>query len=128
VVRGGRQYPVRAADVEPDARVPGARVHFDVKRHEGVNVAANVRLRPGTRVSPPQRRFGDMSGARRPDTRGTAPFARPHPEMGHRLASRPRTVAERWAALIAASDIEGAMLLYAPDAVVHTGDGDVRGR
>lgn len=128
VVRGGHEYPVRAAEVEPGARVPGARVHFDVKRHEGVNVAENVRLRQGTRVSRRQRRFGDMSGARRPDTRGTAPFARPHPEMGHHLASRPRTVVERWAALVAAGDIEGAMLLYAPDAVVHTGDGDVRGR
>ncbi len=128
VVRGGREYPVRAADVEPGARVPGARVHFDVERQGGVNVAVNVRLRPGTRVSRRQRRFGDMAGARTPDTRGTAPFARPHPEMGHRLASRPRTVAEAWAALVAAGDIEGTMLLYAPDAVVHTSDGDLRGR
>jgi RNA polymerase-binding transcription factor DksA/ribosome-associated translation inhibitor RaiA len=48
--------------------------------------------------------------------------------MGRHLASQPRTVAETWAALVAASDIEGAMLLYAPDAVVHTGDGDRRGR
>jgi ribosome-associated translation inhibitor RaiA len=127
VVRGGREYPVRAADVEPRARVPGARVHFDVKRQEGVAVAVDVRLRDGTRVSRRQRRFGDMAGARRPDTRGTAPFAGPHPEMGRRLASQPRTVAERWAALVAANDIEGAILLYAPDAVVHTGDGDVRG-
>lgn len=127
VVRGGREYPVRAADIEPGARVPGGRVHFDVRRHEGVSAAVHVRLRPGTRVSRRQRRFGDMAGARRADTRGTAPFARPHPEMGHRLASQPRTVAERWAALVAAGDIDGAMLLYAPDAVVHTGDGDRRG-
>jgi RNA polymerase-binding transcription factor DksA/ribosome-associated translation inhibitor RaiA len=128
VVRGGREYPVRAADVEPRARVPGAHVHFDVKRHEGVAVAVDVRLREGTRVSRRQRRFGDMTGATRPDTRGTAPFTGPHPEMGRRLASQPRTAAERWAALVAANDIEGAMLLYAPDAVVHTGDGDLRGR
>jgi RNA polymerase-binding transcription factor DksA/ribosome-associated translation inhibitor RaiA len=127
VVRGGREYPVRAADVEPHARVPGARVHFDVRRHEGVAVAVDVRLRAGTRVSRRQRRFGDMTGARRPDTRGAAPFAHAHPEMGHRLASQPHSVAERWAALVAANDIEGAMLLYAPDAVVHTGDGDRRG-
>lgn len=128
VMRRGREYPARAADVEPGARVPGARVHFDVKRHEGVNTAVNVRLRQGTRVSRRQRRFGDMTGARRTDTRGTAPFARPHPEMGHRLASQPRTVAQKWSALVAANDIEGAMLLYAPDAVVHTRDGDLRGR
>jgi hypothetical protein len=29
---------------------------------------------------------------------------------------------------VAANDIEGAVLLYAPDAVVHTGDGDLVGR
>jgi RNA polymerase-binding transcription factor DksA/ribosome-associated translation inhibitor RaiA len=128
VVRGSREYPVRAADIEPGARVPGARVHFDVRRHEGVSSAVNVRLRPGTRVSRRQRRFGDMAGARGADTRGTAPFASPHPEMGHHLASQPRTVAEKWAALVAAGDIESAMLLYAPDALVHTGEGDQRGR
>jgi RNA polymerase-binding transcription factor DksA len=119
---------VQVEDVEPAARVPGARVHFDVKRHEGGDVAVNVSLRQGTRVSRRQRRFGDSAGARRPDTRQAAPFAQPHPEMGHRLASRPHSVVEQWAALVAAADIEGAALLYAPDAVVHTGTGDVRGR
>lgn len=128
VVRGGHEYPVRAADVERRARVPGARVHFDVTRQGGVPVAVDVRLREGTRVSRRQRRFGDMAGARRPDTRGTAPFARPHPEMGHRLASQPHTVVRQWVELVGANDIGGAMLLYAPDAVVHTGDGDVRSR
>lgn len=128
VVRGGREYPVRAADLEPRARVPGARVHFDVARQAGVPVAVDVRLREGTRVSRRQRRFGDMAGARRPDTRGAAPFARPHPELGRRLASRPRAVAQRWAELVAANDLEGAALLYAPDAVVHAGREDLRGR
>jgi RNA polymerase-binding transcription factor DksA/ribosome-associated translation inhibitor RaiA len=56
VVRGGREYPVRAADMEPRARVPGARLHFDVRRHEGVAIAVDVRLREGTRVSRRQRR------------------------------------------------------------------------
>lgn len=128
VVRGGRRYPVRVEDMEPHARVPGARVHFDIKRRDGTAVAANVRLRAGTRVSRRQRRFGDMVGARRPDTRGTAPFARPHPGLGHTLATHPEAVVRRWADLVAAGDIDAAMLLYAPDAAVHAGDDDLRGR
>lgn len=128
VVRNNREYPVGAADVEPHARVPGARVHFDVKRLEGVAVAVDVRLRAGTRVSRRQRRFGDMVGARRPDTRGTAPFASPHPELGRRLAVHPEVVAWRWAERVADNDLEGATLLYAPDAVVHAGDEELRGR
>lgn len=128
VVRGGRQYPVRAEDMEPHARVPGARVHFDVKRDQGVSVAVDVRLREGTRVSRRQRRFGDMAGARRPDMRGSAPFARPHPELGRRLPTQPMVVVRRWADLVAGDDAEAAALLYAPDAVVHSGAGDVRGR
>ena len=55
VVRGGREYPVRAADMEPSARVPGAHVHFDVQTTKGVAVAVGVRLRAGTRVSRRQR-------------------------------------------------------------------------
>ncbi|HEX6422578.1 MAG TPA: sigma 54 modulation/S30EA ribosomal C-terminal domain-containing protein [Acidimicrobiales bacterium] len=128
VVRGGRRYSVRAEDMEPHARVPGARVHFDIKRRDGTAVAANVRLREGTRVSRRQRRFGDMVGARRPDTRGTAPFARPHPGLGHTLAAHPETVVRRWADLVAAGDVDAALLLYAPDAAVHAGADDLRGR
>jgi RNA polymerase-binding transcription factor DksA len=128
VVRGGREYPVRAEDMEPHARVPGARVHFDVQTNEGVAVAVGVRLREGTRVSRRQRRFGDMAGARRPDTRGAAPFAQPHPELGRRLASHPRAVLRSWAERVADNDIEAASLLYAPDVVVHAGEEDLRGR
>lgn len=128
IVRGGREYPVHVDEMEPRARVPGARVHFDVTRREGVDVAANVTLRPGTRVSRRQRRFGDMVGARRPDTRGTAPFAAPHPEMGHELATHPAEVARAWAGSVSGNDVDAAALLYAPDAVVHAGDEDLRGR
>jgi hypothetical protein len=34
VVRAGRAYRARAADVDPDARRPGARVHFDVREED----------------------------------------------------------------------------------------------
>lgn len=128
IVRGGREYPVHAGEMEPHARVPGARVHFDVDRREGVEVATNVALRSGTRVSRRQRRFGEMVGARRPDTRGTAPFAQPHPEVGHELATSPTDVARAWADSLGGNDVDAAALLYAPDAVVHAGDEDLRGR
>lgn len=121
VLRGGRRYPVQVADTEPDARVAGARVHFDVERAGGIERAVDVALRPGTRVSHRQRRFGDLSGTRSPDMAAAAPFARPHPEMGRDLQHRPGLVAERCAALVDDGDLDGAMLLVAPDAALHAG-------
>lgn len=128
VLHGGKEYPVRAEAIERRARVPGARVRFDVERRDGIDVAVDVRLREGTRVARRQRRFGDQVGARRADTKGSAPFARPHPEMGLRLATHPEVVARRWAEHVADDDVEGATMLYAPDAVVHAGDEVLRGR
>lgn len=128
IVRGGREYPVFADEMESRARVPGARVHFDIDRRDGVEFATNVTLRHGTRVSHRQRRFGDMVGARRPDTRGTAPYAKPQPGLGRRPASRPEEVAQLWAEKMGGSALDDVMLLYAPHAVVHAGDEDLRGR
>jgi ribosome-associated translation inhibitor RaiA len=99
VLRGGRRYPVRAADAEPDAQVAGARIHFDVQRAGGVERAVDVALRAGTRVSHRQRRFGDLSGARSPDM----------------------AAAEQWGTLLDEGDLDGAMLLVAPDAALHAG-------
>lgn len=127
IVRKSREYPVTAADSEPAARRAGARVHFDVDRRGGVEVAADVRLRAGTRVSHRQGRFGSLAGARRPDAKAAAPFARPHPELGHDLATHPGRVAEAWAEAIAGKDVEGAMVFYAPGAVVHTPDAVLSG-
>jgi hypothetical protein len=127
IVRGGREYPAVAAEIEPRARAAGARVHFDIRRRDGCAVAVGVRLRAGTRVSRRQRRLGDAGGSRRPDTSGAAPFARPHPELGLALAARPRTVAQRWCQLVGSSDLENATLLYAPDVVVHAGPTELHG-
>lgn len=51
-------FQVRAEDMEPQARVEGAFVEFDVQRDEPFDRAVNVRLREGTRVNKRQRRFG----------------------------------------------------------------------
>jgi RNA polymerase-binding transcription factor DksA len=128
VVRGSREYPVSVDEVEPRARVAGARVRFDVVRHDGVEMAASVVLREGSRVGRGKRRFGDLSGARRVDSKGSAPFARPHPELGRGLVGHPEVVAQRWGEQVIAGDLDAAVLLYAPDAVVHAGEEALKGR
>lgn len=124
ILHAGRRFAVRTAAAETSARVPGARVHFDIDSGAGGAVAVNVRLLPGTRVSRRQRRFGDLTGSATADSKGTAPFAQAHPEMGHDLQRHPMRVAQLWSDLLTAGDLDGAMLLYAPDAVLHAG-GDV---
>jgi hypothetical protein len=128
IVRAGRVYAATARDMESAARHPGARVHFDISHGTRAERAANVTLRAGTRVSHRQRRFGDLTGAHRPDTKGTAPFAHAHPELGRTLATHPLQVAEAWATSVQGGDIDTALALYAPDAVVHTADRTVSGR
>ncbi|HLT69184.1 MAG TPA: sigma 54 modulation/S30EA ribosomal C-terminal domain-containing protein [Acidimicrobiales bacterium] len=128
IVRRGKRYPVRASDMEPRARVPGARVHFDIRRVDGTAIATNVTLREGTRVSRRQRRFGEMAGARRPSARGTAPFTTARPALIRALTDHPEAVVRLWADLVVAGETDDALQLYAPDAVVHAGDEDLRGR
>jgi hypothetical protein len=53
------KFVVNAEDMAPNARVEGARVQFDVRHEEPHKRAVNVRLLPGTRNDPKQRRFGD---------------------------------------------------------------------
>jgi ribosome-associated translation inhibitor RaiA len=93
-----------------------------------VDVALDVRLRPGTRVSHHQHRFRSRAGARRADSSGTAPFARAHPEHGLDLASHPHRVAEAWAEAMAGRDLDVAVALYAPDARIHTPEATLAGR
>ena len=128
IVRGGRVFSSTAAELEPVARQPGARVHFDIRRDHGVERAVDVTLRPGTRVSHQHRRFGTLTGARRADTKGSAPFAHPHPELGRSGASHPLEVAHMWARCMQSEDLDAAMLLYAPDARLHAEGGTISGR
>ncbi|HEX2851269.1 MAG TPA: sigma 54 modulation/S30EA ribosomal C-terminal domain-containing protein [Acidimicrobiales bacterium] len=122
VVHNGRRYPVATSDIDAPARHAGARVHFDVTRDGALDRAANVSLRGGSRTGTNHRRVADLTGARRLDTKGDAPFAAPHPELGHHLAGRPLDVGRELAALLASGDVGTALLLYAPDAVVQVGD------
>lgn len=118
IVRGGRVYAAAQAELEPVARHPGARVHFDIRREGGVERAVDVTLRRGTRVSHHQRRYGPLVGARRLDTKGSAPFARPHPERGRSLAVHPLEVARAWVECLQAGDLDGALALYGAAALV----------
>jgi hypothetical protein len=118
-----RGYVARAADVEPEARYVGARVHFDILRLEGVETAVDVRLRGGMRTARRHRRFGTLVGARRADTKGSSPFAQPHVEYGLALAGHPLQVGGGWARFVAAGDIDQALALYLPDALLYI-DGD----
>jgi hypothetical protein len=106
------------------ARHPGARVHFDVRREDGAERAVDVTLRTGTRVSHHQGRYGTLTGARRPDTKGAAPFARAHPEEGRMLAAHPLEVVRSWVDRLQSRDLDGAVARYRSDAVIHAEDGD----
>lgn len=123
----GRHVRARATDMEPVARRAGARVHLDLLRDGGVERAVDVRLRAGTRVSHLQGRFGDLTGARRPDTAGEAPYAHTHPGLPRTAATHPLEVARSWARNLVTGDLDGALLLYAPDAVLHVGGDHVSG-
>ena len=122
-----RQYVAAAADMEPQARHVGARVHFDIGHGDGAETAVDVRLRSGMRSAPRHLRFATLVGARRPDTKGPAPFARPHPEYGLALAGHPLQVAGAWARFVAAGDMDQALALYLPDAVLHLDGATLRG-
>jgi cold shock CspA family protein len=123
ISHGTREIPVHTADIEGPARAPGARVHFDVTREEGVERAVNVELRQGTRVSPHQHRFGDLKGAHHPDERGHAPLTHRHTDRdaGIGLEDHPMRVAHAWAEAVARGELEAVTHLYAPDVELHLG-------
>ncbi len=127
IVRGGRRYPVAAGQIGAVAGHAGARVHFDIERVDGLEQAVDVRLREGTRSSRHHHRFGTMTGARTADTKGVARFPQVHPEL-RRRGTHPLAVARAWATSVARGDLDGALALYSPDAVVHVAEQTVQGR
>jgi hypothetical protein len=126
--RVSREYPVKTADIEPDARVPFARVHFDIKRLEGVARATNVTLRRGRRVSPHQHRYGDLAGAHHPNEKGHHPLTADHPGLDSSFEGHPVQLVEEWVHLADHRDLSTLRLLYAPDAALHIGPELVSGR
>ena len=123
----GRDYAVRASDVEPHARVSGARVHFDHLRDDGVDRAVHVRHLPGRRTNRRQRRFGDLTGAHGPDDKGGTSGARTRPR-GQPRPRQPTEVAQTWLAALGSRDLVTAQELYAPDVVLHLAGETHRGR
>ncbi len=127
VVDDGHAYHVPAGSIDPPARHPGARVHFDLQRVDGVEEAVDVRLRQSARASRHRHHFGSLEGAHGFDTKGRPPHAGAHPEL-RAAAGHPVQVARSWATSVARGDVDGALALYSPDAVVHTGEGTLEGR
>lgn len=128
VGRQGREYPAAVSEIEPAARASGARVTFDVARSGGTARAVNVRLRVGTRVASTQRDFGNLAGAKRPDTAGRAGLGRRRPDLDLGREDPPSEVARRWVEALVGEDLPAAEQLYAPDAVIHAGARTSAGR
>ena len=126
--RGSREYPAKRSDVEPSARRAGARVHFDIHREGAVDTAVVVQLREGAHTSRHHHRLGTLSGARRPDTKGSAPVDLPRVEHGLALGDHPLAVAGAWARWLAAGDLSHALKLYSPDAQAHHDGLTIAGR
>ena len=126
IAHAGHDVPIRGRDLQAAARVPGARVHFDLRREDGVLRAHNARLLQGTRQSPRQGRFGDLVGAKQPDHKGHPPLTHGHPDPqpGPGL---PSGVVRRWIEAMEQGDLERATGLYSPDAILHAERGRLQG-
>ena len=125
IAKSGRIYAVAATAMEPAARVPGCRVHFDIDRKRP-GVASNVTALRGHRSDRHHRGRGATTGARRPDTK-RRPSGRPFVDRLIHPGEHPANVVRRWAALIGGGDVAQAVELYAPNATVHTPEADVTG-
>ncbi len=79
VVKAGRVFRADVKELEPSARHPGARVHFDIRRDVGVDRAVHVTLRPGDRVARHHHRVGTVTGSRRSDAWGLGEAPPPEP-------------------------------------------------
>jgi cold shock CspA family protein len=122
LINDGREYAVSAADVEPAARVSGARVRFDRVRDRGADRAVRVRLRRGSRVSPRQRRFGDLAGAHHADERFVpGPSRRGQPPPSAHVDRHAGSVLHAWVSAVRQGDVQAAAALNAPDCRIVDG-------
>lgn len=118
IVQEGKTFAAPLSEVETKARVPSARVRFDLVREQGVESAADVRLRVGTRTNRRHRRFGDLTGATRPGSKVQTSASR---NYGIDVTTQPFRVARTWLDALSAQDFAGATSLYLPEATVHVG-------
>lgn len=118
VVQNGKTYAAPLSEVETKARVPSARVRFELVREKGVESAADVRLRVGTRSNRRHRRFGDLTGATQPGSKVQTATSR---NFGIDVTTQPLRVARAWLDALSAQDYVGATSLYLPEATVHVG-------
>lgn len=124
----GREYASHTAEIEPDARVPGAPVHFDVERVGDLERAVHVVLVPGLRTSVHQHRRGELTHAR-PDEAGHEPLSGRRPWQVDHFERRPaHEIAEVWLRHVRAGELDDAVRRYAPDAIVHVGSVASAGR
>ena len=125
IVRRGREFIASLSDVEPRARVPGARVHFDISRRDGQERATRVSLASGTRTNRGQRRFGDLAGSRQPGAKVKTTGAS---LLGVGVSTQPVQVVQAWVEAGIEGATDAAAALYSPDAVIHTPDETITGR
>ena len=116
VVRNGRRFVASIQNVNSAARVPGARVHFDIAHNGGIDAATNVQLASGTRTNKRQRRFGDLTGAKLP---GAKVKSTSSSRLGVDVTTQPRRVVSEWLNAMTDSRFDDATSLYAPNSVVH---------
>jgi hypothetical protein len=115
----GHHYPVAGTDMEPRARVTGARVRFDVLRDSNVKRAVNVRRVEGTRTAHTHGRMGDLVGSRHPSDKTRKALTRRAGDVDRVQADRPAELVRRWLVALARHDAGAALPFYADDAVIH---------
>jgi hypothetical protein len=124
IVHGGRRYACAAADMERDAQVVGARVHFDIG-HDGEHATA-VTARTGGRTGRGHGGVGNLAGAHAPWSKIGEPSTTATLELRKIDRTHPLQLARGWSDVIARGGLDDALLLYAPDAECHL-DAEVLG-
>lgn len=128
VEHNGREYAVEDTDIESHARRPDAPVHFDIDRTDDGAVARSVELRAGSRTSHTSKGVGDMAGAHHPSEKGQDEDVGGQWRMRRRAyGQQPRALVDDWVGFLSRQQIDDAVQLYAPDAVVHVAGSDVAG-
>lgn len=126
VIHSGRRYACRAADMNAAARAAGARVHFDVSR-DGTS-ALNVTALSGRRTRRGHGRFTNLAGAHSPWDKGGGVPATATLELRDVDRTHPMRLVRGWSDAMARGGLDDALTLYAPNAVIHSGGEDARGR